>query len=58
MQKKNPYANADGTPKKGQGIEFWHWAMKKDKEYLNTLSSKDRKKELEVREHLFKKMNS
>jgi hypothetical protein len=57
-KQNNPYANADGTPKKGLEFQFLDWSIEQDRNRINSLPKKERSKELDSRKRLRDKMES
>jgi hypothetical protein len=54
--KKNPYANADGSPIDGKEPEFFDWESKKDKDRLEALPNQEKEKELKAQRDLNDRM--
>jgi hypothetical protein len=57
-KEKNPFADPDGSPKQGKGLEYMEWIKQRDRQYLASLSADERTKVIEARKRLAKKMNS
>lgn len=57
-EKKNPFANPDGSPIDGKEPEFYEWEIVKDKERLSNLTEQEKKEDIESQKALQKRMES
>lgn len=58
MENKNPYANADGSPKDDHMAEFWAWEEKKTQDHLASLPKEERDQKEAAMKSLSEKMKS
>lgn len=56
--KKNPYANPDGSPIDGKEPEFFEWEKNKDKDRLDKLPDDQKQAEIDAQRDLNKRMQS
>jgi hypothetical protein len=54
----NPFADESGQPREGYRLEFYHFEMKRRKQYLNTLPKTERDKIEAQRQAFFERMQA
>jgi hypothetical protein len=57
IEEQNPFADKDGTPQKGEELQFFEWAEKNWNKHLDTLSAAEKKKHIDAAISLSEKMN-